>query len=295
MTQELGCSTDGGLRGISQSFARRRARKLSAYREGLIEEQLPLLTLDLAQPFGGDRAFFERYRGDLRLEIGFGAGEHLLAQVVREPQTGFIGCEPYRNGVAALLAGLEKRGLEKRGLEKRGLEKRGLEKRGLEKRGLEKRGLEKRGLENRGAEDSGKKAREGGEGVSSFFPNLRLFADDALLLLPALPEGCLSFLYLLFPDPWPRRRHGKRRLLRRQVLDMLARPLRTGGILRWSTDEPVLVATGLAACCAHPCFVWRARAPDDWRLPPRSWVATRYQRKAERAGRSIFYATFERR
>ncbi len=270
MTQELGCSTDGGLRGISQSFARRRARKLSAYREGLIEEQLPLLTLDLAQPFGGDRAFFERYRGDLRLEIGFGAGEHLLAQVVREPQTGFIGCEPYRNGVAALLAGLEKRGLEKRG-------------------------LEKRGLENRGAEDSGKKAREGGEGVSSFFPNLRLFADDALLLLPALPEGCLSFLYLLFPDPWPRRRHGKRRLLRRQVLDMLARPLRTGGILRWSTDEPVLVATGLAACCAHPCFVWRARAPDDWRLPPRSWVATRYQRKAERAGRSIFYATFERR
>ena len=227
---------------FSKSFSRRCARKLSAYREGLLENKLPQITLSPALPFCGDKAFFDRYRKDLRLEIGFGAGEHLASQAAHAPQAGFIGCEPYRNGVAALLATLEQ-----------------------------------------------------GKEEASETTNLRLFADDALLLLPVLPNSCLSFLYLLFPDPWPRRRHGKRRLLRMQVLDAFARLLRAGGILRWSSDEPAFVTTGLAACCAHPCFVWRAERPDDWRLPPADWVATRYQKKAEQAGRAIFHATFERR
>ncbi len=244
-------------RGFARSFSRRRSRRLSAYRETLLSQQLPLLALDPAQPFGGDGAFFERYREDLRLEIGFGAGEHLSAQIARAPTAGFIGCEPYRNGVAALLATLEQ-----------------------------------------GRQPSDKNAQGEGEATRSAAcsaSNLRLFADDALLLLPALPEGCLSFLYLLFPDPWPRRRHRKRRLLRAQVLDVFARLLRVGGVLRWSSDEPAFVSTGLAACCVHPRFVWRAVCPEDWCMPPAGWVATRYQRKAERAGRSIFYATFERR
>ena len=222
----------------------------------MLATKLPLLALDPAQAFGGDKAFFERYREDLRLEIGFGAGEHLSAQAACTPQAGFIGCEPYRNGVAALLATLEKGG---------------------------------------GEVSPHNTQAEAARSVTSSVVNVRLFADDALLLLPALPEGCLSFLYLLFPDPWHRRRHRKRRLLRMRVLDAFARLLRAGGVLRWSSDEPAFVATGLAACYAHPCFVWRASCPDDWQAPPASWVATRYQRKAERAGRSIFYATFERR
>ncbi len=240
--------------GFSRSFSRRKSRKISAYREALLADKLPALALDPARPFAGDKAFLERYREDLRLEIGFGAGEHLATQVARAPQAGFIGCEPYRNGVAALLANLEETSAPKNSQES------------------SPKNLLKRSV-----------------------ANLRLFADDALLLLPALPEGCLSFLYLLFPDPWQRRRHRKRRLLRAQVLDAFARLLRVGGLLRWSSDEPAFVATGLAACCAHPCFVWRADCPDDWRMPPAAWAATRYQRKAERAGRSIFYASFERR
>ena len=240
LTEPFG-SKPVAARGFSRSFSRRQSRRLSAYREGLLAHKLPLLALDPALPFGGDKAFFERYREDLRLEIGFGAGEHLSAQVARAPQTGFIGCEPYRNGVAALLAALEQ--------------------------------------------------EEGSRSAS----NLRLFADDALLLLPALPDGCLSFLYLLFPDPWPRRRHGKRRLLRASVLDSFARLLRARGELRWASDEPAFIASGLAACCAHPHFAWRAARPEDWRTPPASWVATRYQRKAECVGRPIFYGSFERR
>ena len=245
------------VRGFSRSFSRRQSRRLSAYREGLLAHKLPLLALDPALPFGGDKAFFERYREDLRLEIGFGAGEHLSTQVARAPQTGFIGCEPYRNGVAALLADLELADLEK------------------------------------GAGNAQGKAQA--KTQTSEASNLRLFADDALLLLPALPDGCLSFLYLLFPDPWPRRRHGKRRLLRASVLDSFARLLRAGGELRWASDEPAFIASGLAACCAHPHFAWRATRPEDWRTPPASWVATRYQRKAECVGRPIFYGSFERR
>ena len=248
----------GLSRGFSRSFSRRISRKLSAYRENLLAEKLPPLSLDPAQPFGGDKAFFERYQEDLRLEIGFGAGEHLAAQVARAPQAGFIGCEPYRNGVAALLAALENR----------------------------------EAVEAGEAHENIQTSLTSSTGSVS---NLRLFPDDALLLLPTLPEGCLSFLYLLFPDPWQRRRHRKRRLLRAQVLDVFARSLRAGGVLRWSSDEPAFITTGLAACCAHPCFAWQASCPNDWRVPPASWVATRYQRKAERGGRSVFYATFRRR
>jgi len=125
--------------------------------------------------------------------------------------------------------------------------------------------------------------------------NVRIFDDDARLLLPALPPACLGRAFLLFPDPWPKLRHAKRRFVGAANLEILARLLADGAEFRIATDDSGYIRWTLQQMVGHPDFLWRANGPRDWREPPADWLATRYQRKAETAGRRPFFLCFERR
>jgi tRNA (guanine-N7-)-methyltransferase len=170
------------------------------------------------------------------LEIGFGAGEHLAEQARRHPEVGLIGCEPFVNGVAALLDLLAKHALA----------------------------------------------------------NVRIFDDDARLLLPCLPTASIQRVFLLFPDPWPKLRHAKRRFVNPANLAQLARILADGGDFLIASDDRGFVRWSLEQMIGHPDFHWRARGPADWREPPADWVETRYQRKSAAAGRPAMFLAFTR-
>lgn len=124
--------------------------------------------------------------------------------------------------------------------------------------------------------------------------NLRLFPDDARTLIAALPEASLARVYLLYPDPWPKRRHWKRRFISERMVSELARIMRPGGELRLATDAMDYAAWSLFHLRADPRWRWRARGPADWREPWAHWPGTRYEAKAKRAGRPCVYLTFER-
>jgi len=171
------------------------------------------------------------------LEIGFGGGEHLLARASERPDVGFIGCEPFVNGVAKLLAGIDARGLD----------------------------------------------------------NVRVRADDALALIEAAPDAAFSRIYLLYPDPWPKRRQQKRRFVSEANIALLARVLKPGGELRFATDIDDYAGWTLARFLASPLFAWDADRADDWRRPWEGWASTRYEAKARREGRGSAYLTFRRR
>jgi tRNA (guanine-N7-)-methyltransferase len=186
----------------------------------------------------GDGAFklFPFSPRELWLEIGFGGGEHLLAQARAHRDVGFIGCEPFINGVAKALAGIEEERLD----------------------------------------------------------NIRLRAGDAGALIEALPAGALARIFILYPDPWPKRRQNKRRLISERMLRELARVARPGAELRFATDIDDYAGWALRRFLALDDFVWRAGAADDWRLPWPDWPGTRYEAKAKREGRKPVYLTFSR-
>src|SRR5262245_48519561 len=125
--------------------------------------------------------------------------------------------------------------------------------------------------------------------------NVRLLHEDARGLLPRLPEGSVQRVYLLFPDPWPKRRHRERRFTGRANLDALARIMADGAELRIASDDMGFIRWTLEQARLHPDLAWQAQRPQDWRQPPGDWVATRYQEKAVKAGRSPVFLTFQRR
>jgi tRNA (guanine-N7-)-methyltransferase len=124
--------------------------------------------------------------------------------------------------------------------------------------------------------------------------NIRLHADDARGVLRWLPEASISRAFVLFPDPWPKRKHLKRRLVNAHLLRLLARVIKPGGELRLGTDIADYARTMLIAIQQTPQFRWKARSPDDWRIRPADWPETRYEAKAVREGRSSCYLLFER-
>ena len=125
--------------------------------------------------------------------------------------------------------------------------------------------------------------------------NVRLFIDDARLLIAALPEASLARAFILFPDPWPKLRHHKRRIVSRETLDRLAFALADGAELRLATDDPDYLDWMLERATAHPAFEWQARRPADWRERPADWPPTRYEQKALAAGRRPWFLRFRRR
>jgi tRNA (guanine-N7-)-methyltransferase len=217
-------------------YGRSRGKTLRAHHAGLVADLLPRLEVSPARLSSGAPLFDFLVR-ELWLEIGFGGGEHLVARARENPDVGFIGCEPFVNGVAKLLAAIDQHGLE----------------------------------------------------------NVRVRAGDALELIETAPAASFSRIFLLYPDPWPKRRQNKRRLVSEAMIAELARVARPGAVLRFATDIDDYAGWTLRRFLASPDFVWQARRADDWRKPWQGWMATRYEAKARSAGRASAYLTFVRR
>jgi tRNA (guanine-N7-)-methyltransferase len=115
--------------------------------------------------------------------------------------------------------------------------------------------------------------------------NVRLFIDDARRLIAALPPASISRVFILFPDPWPKARHHKRRIVSTETLDELARIMIEEAELRLVTDDREYFAWMLERIASHAAFVWLARKPADWHQRTPDWPATRYEKKARAAGR----------
>jgi tRNA (guanine-N7-)-methyltransferase len=173
----------------------------------------------------------------LHVEIGFGAGEHLAAQAEAAPGTGFIGCEPFLNGVVGALGHVRERGLT----------------------------------------------------------NVRLRMGDALEVLERLPDASLERVYLLHPDPWPKARHAKRRMMNHGPLDVIAAKLKPGCEFRLGTDDPTYCRWSMMVMNRRRDFAWTAQEPADFLERPADWPETRYERKARRQGHEVWYFRYVRR
>jgi tRNA (guanine-N7-)-methyltransferase len=170
------------------------------------------------------------------LEIGFGSGEHLLWQVAQHEDIGFIGCEPFINGVGTLLGAIEDRGIE----------------------------------------------------------TIRVHDGDARDVLTWLPARSIRRLFLLFPDPWPKKRQQKRRLVSPETIAALARVLAPGGELRFASDDGDYAALTLFTVNRSSAFAWLAERAADWRERASDWPETRYERKALSQGRKPVYLRWRR-
>jgi tRNA (guanine-N7-)-methyltransferase len=218
-------------------FGRRKGKKLRSGQAGHLETLLPRLRIDPLRDLARPQALFPRPVESLRLEIGFGGGEHLAARARAARDVGFLGCEPFVNGMAKLLTAIDAEGLD----------------------------------------------------------NVRLHAGDATAVIEALPPASVDRVDLLYPDPWPKRRHHKRRFVSDAMLAKLARILRPGGTFCFASDIDHYVGWTLARVLRSPDFRWTAEGAQDWRRPFPDWPGTRYEAKALREGRVPSYLTFERR
>ncbi len=219
---------------IRRLYGRRQGHKLRQGQAALVEEMLPALSvpeagaLDARMLFGDDRP--------LQLEIGFGAGEHLAAQAAASPDIGFIGCEPFLNGVVGALGHV----------------------------------------------------RDGALG------NVRLHMGDALEVVERLPDASLSRVYLLHPDPWPKARHAKRRMVNHGPLDAIAAKLTPGGEFRLGTDDPTYCRWAMMVMAQRRDFAWTAQSARDFLERPADWPETRYERKGRRQGHEVWYFRYIR-
>ena len=230
-------ATEHPSRATEAFFGRRRGKSLRAGQRAALDTVLGGLGIDLAAPAPGDlAALFSVPVSAVRMEIGFGGGEHLLHECARFPATGFIGVEPFVNGMAKLASAI----------------------------------------------------------ADSPPPNLRLYDDDATQLLDWLSPASLDGIDLLYPDPWPKKRHWKRRFVCPANLDRFARVLKPGGTFRFASDIDTYVDWTLLHCRGHAAFEWVAASADDWRRPYDGWPGTRYEGKAIHEGRTPAYLTFRR-
>jgi len=134
-----------------------------------------------------------------------------------------------------------------------------------------------------------------GEPSAADRENIRLYTEDAADIVEALPDASLGRVFLLFPDPWPKTRHHKRRFIQTAMLDQLARVMKAGAEFRFATDDQSYLVWALERLCAHRGFQWLASMPGDWRTRPPDWPQTRYEAKAIRGGCSCTFLRFARR
>ena len=204
-------------------FGRRKGHPLRPRQAALFETLLPRLALDLTARPPAPASLFPDPVDDVRLEIGFGGGEHLIAEARMHPRTGFIGAEPFVNGMAKALAAI----------------------------------------------------------AAGNLSNIRLHHGDATELLAWLPPASLACVYLIYPDPWPKRRHWKRRFVQDQSVAAIARILRPGGEFRFASDIPDYAA-------------WTLKHLVQSRRAWPGFSGTRYEAKAKREGRVPCYLIFRR-
>jgi tRNA (guanine-N7-)-methyltransferase len=214
---------------INRLYGRRSGHKLRQGQAALLDELMP----KIAAPDGELSA--ERLFGDdrpLELEIGFGAGEHLAEQAAMRPRSGFIGCEPFLNGIVGALVHIDERRLS----------------------------------------------------------NIRLHMGDALDVLARLPDASLECVYLLHPDPWPKARHAKRRMMNPGPIDRIAAKLKPGGEFRFGTDHAIYVRWAMMQMNRRQDFTWQVSGPQDFLKRPDDWPETRYERKARTVyGHEVWY------
>jgi tRNA (guanine-N7-)-methyltransferase len=217
-----------------QLYGRRKGHDLRTSQAALLEDMLPRLSVPATGPldartlFGDDRA--------LELEIGFGAGEHLAGQAAARPATGFIGCEPFLNGMVGALLHIRDKALD----------------------------------------------------------NVALHMGDALDVVDRLPDASLDRLYLLHPDPWPKARHVKRRMVNDGPLDLIAAKLKPGAEFRLGTDDPTYCRWSMMVMNRRRDFIWQARTATDFLTRPADWPETRYERKARAKGHEVWYFSYRR-
>jgi tRNA (guanine-N7-)-methyltransferase len=218
-------------------FGRRKGHKLRKRQAELFDTLLPRLAIDLSGPAPAElRTLFAEPVDDVELEIGFGGGESMIAQAMARPRTGFIGIEPFANGMAKALAAIERESLA----------------------------------------------------------NVRLHFEEAASLIAWLPDGSVGRVDLIHPDPWPKRRHWKRRFVQDATVAQLARILRGGGELRFATDVADYAAWTLQRLLRSTAFDWTAETADDWRRPWPGFLPTRYHAKAAREERPTCFLIFRR-
>jgi tRNA (guanine-N7-)-methyltransferase len=223
---------------LNRLYGRSSGHKLRAGQAALVNTLLP----QIAVPVEGEltsRALFGDDR-PLHFEIGFGSGEHLAHRADLLPDHGFIGAEPFLNGVATALGHVRDGPLR----------------------------------------------------------NVRLHMGDALEVLARVPDGALTMLYLLHPDPWPKARHAKRRMANDGPIDLIAAKLKPGGEFRIATDHPVYLEWTLMVMQRErhlAQFEWLAEKPADFLEPVGGWIETRYGAKSRREGRRPYYLRYRRR
>ena len=220
-------------------YGRARGHRLRPRQLRLLEVTLPRLAFASEQAADPWAAFVRR-PAELWLEVGFGSGEHALAQIAAHPEAGLIACEVFDNGICSLLSHL---------------------------------------------------VPEGSEATAPVPGNLRLWTSDARALLRLLPDRSLDRLFLLFPDPWPKTRHAKRRFVHPALLPLLARVVRPGAEWRVASDDPTYQAWVAEVMAGQALF----DAPEPVSERPLGWPPTRYEAKALREGRTPRYWTFVRR
>jgi tRNA G46 methylase TrmB len=267
-------------------YGRRKGPKLSAQQIRLLETLLPQLRLNL-QSDCDPRAYFSATVCDVWLEIGFGAGEHLLRQAEHHPEIGLIGAEPYVSGVAKLLSKMVggPPSVSLRSIPPSVYAASQLRRTGAWTHRSLGVGGPQAGEENDdGAWPLSSPACGGGAGEAGgggeFPGNIRIHNGDARDIIDALPDGSLARVFILFPDPWPKTRHHKRRFIQTTMLDALARLMRPGAELRFASDDADYVTWTLERMMAHPAFEWRATRASDWTCRPDDWPQTRYEAKA---------------
>ena len=223
---------------------RRKGKTLTRYRQGLIDNDLPNYVIAAKAAIHGDKDSGLRRSDEIVcnqretwLEIGFGNGEFLSAMAQQNPDIQFIGCEPFINGIAALLAS-----------------------------------------------------------IKAPLDNLKIWPDDARILMDDIPDHTINRVYLLNPDPWPKTRHEKRRFIQNDNLTQIARILKPNGLFIMSTDVPDLARYMFDKTNAHDAFEWLDKTETDKLNPPDDWPIerTRYMKKAL-GGEDIYWLRFQRR
>lgn len=222
---------------LKRLYGRSQGKPLRAAQQALVDTLLPQIAVPATGAVTAQRLFGRDC--PLHFEIGFGGGEHLAYRADLLPDHGFIGAEPFVNGVAQALAHI----------------------------------------------------RDGALG------NVRIHHGDALQVLERIPDASLTMLYLLHPDPWPKARHAKRRMMNDGPVRMFAAKLKPGGEFRFGTDHPVYLRHALMVMRRFTDeFEWLVDGPQSWQVRPADWPETRYEHKARTVfGHEVWYFRFRRR
>ena len=222
---------------LTRLYGRSVGKPLRAKQQALVDNLLPQISVPEEGPVTAQGLFGEDC--PLHFEIGFGGGEHLAYRADLLPNHGFIGAEPFLNGVAQALTHIEE----------------------------------------------GKLA------------NVRLHHGDALQVLQRIPDGALTMAYLLHPDPWPKNKHAKRRMMNDGPVSLLADKIKPGGEFRFGTDHPIYVRHALMVMQRFTDkFEWVVEGPANWQNRPSGWCETRYETKARNVfGHEVWYFRFRRK